>query len=204
MYQKNARLFAVLSVFTVLIAALTIFFYFENANALMVEGVLIHSSTEEPRKAFSRLAQSPSFVVSPQLYEPVATIDQYMFNGAALFIQVLEGNRKSVVQAIRVYNPKNELQYCLTNYGDINKAVTLSIAECNKMLQSQKSTVVLIQFPDESQPTPAIELAGQRITIKPKSYRDIAHTSFLALRIMYKNSQDLIDTSNLIVGKVSG
>lgn len=175
----------------------------QNPNALLVEGVLIDAGQGSPYTAFSELSNSNSFIISPQMYEPTVVLDQYMFNGAALFIQVLEGNRKGVEQVFRVYSPDNEMLYCVTNRGDLSIQETISVEECNLLLQSEDRAIILIQFPDNSLPRPELKLAPGRLTAKPKSYSDIGSTCFLALRIMYENAQAVVEASNLLVEEIN-
>ncbi len=203
MVKANTTIFLFALVFVAGLAVLALFFFYSNPNAVLVEGVLISADNESPLIAFPELAESSTFVVSPQFYEPVVSLDSYMFNGAALFIQVLEGNNKNAVQLIRVYNNENQLTHCLTNYGDVSRQETLGLDECNAMQQPGQNTIVLIQFPDNTLPQPEIELREKQITVKPKSYEDIGSTCFLALRIMYKNAQDIVDASNILVSRIS-
>ena len=203
MAKKMARVYIFLIVFAIVAVALAVFFYNSNSNNVLVEGVLVSSSSGSPFAAFSSLSKSSSFIVSPQMHEPVGSLETYMFNGAALFIQVLQGNQKGIVQVIRVFNSRNEMVYCSTNLGDVKTEQSLSVQECNDLLDSEGKTVVLIQFPDNSQLQPVIELDGKKMAIKPKGYEDIGGTCFLALRIMYKNSEDIINASNLIVGRIN-
>ena len=203
MAGKRARFYAFLIVFAIAVIALAAFFYSVNSNNVVVEGVLVSAGSADPFSAFSSLAGSSTFIVSPQMHEPVGSLETYLFNGAALFIQVLQGNQKEIVQVIRVFNSSNEMIYCSTNLGDVKTEQRLSVQECNDLLDSGGKTVVLIQFPDNSQWQPTIELGEKKITIKPKSYGDIGSTCFLALRIMYANAKDVINASNLVVGRIN-
>ncbi len=203
MAKKMASAYIFLIVFAIAVVALAAFFYNINSNNVLVEGVLVSAGSSDPFAAFSSLSGSDSFIVSPQLHEPVGSLEQYMFNGAALFIQVLQGNQKEIMQLIRVFNQQNEMIYCSTNFGDVRREERLSVEQCNELLASKEKTLVLIQFPDDGQWQPKIELGEKKITIKPKSYEDIGSTSFLALRIMYTNARDIISASNLIVGRIN-
>jgi hypothetical protein len=203
MAKKMARVYIFLIVFAIVAVALAVFFYNSNSNNVLVEGVLVSAGSSDPFTGFSSLSKSSSFIVSPQMHEPVGSLEQYMFNGAALFIQVLQGNQKEIVQVIRVFNSQNEMIYCSTNFGDVKTEQRLSVQECNDLLGSEGKTAVLVQFPDGSQWQPIIELGEKKITIKPRSYEDIGSTCFLALRIMYTNAGDVINASNLIVGRIN-
>jgi len=196
----NALLYA--AVFILVAAILIALYYSSNPNAVVVEGILIASDDENPFDAFSSLANRDSFIVSPQFYEPIVTLDQYMSNGALLFIQVLNGNRREATLLIRVYDNENQFLYCSTNYGDVTTQATLSVEECNALLNSGENALILIQFPDNAQTQPIIELSNGKIVIKPKSYEDIANTSFLALKIMYRNAAEVLQASNALVGKI--
>ncbi len=203
MAKKMARVYIFLIVFAIVAVALAAFFYNSNLNNVRVEGVLITSKSVAPEKTFALLGESSSFIVSPQSHESIGSLEQYMVNGSNLFIVVLKGNKKEVMQIVRVFNPQNEMIYCFTNYGVETRGERIDVQECNDLLGSEGKTVVLIQFPDNSQWQPIIELDGKKITIKPRSYEDIGSTCFLALRIMYTNAGDIINASNLIVGRMN-
>ena len=79
----------------------------------------------------------------------------------------------------------------------------LGIEQCNALLNSGENALVLIQFPNGALPQPMIELREKQITINPKAYDDVGSTSFLALRMMFENSEDIIEASNLIVERAS-
>ncbi|MBN2067933.1 MAG: hypothetical protein JW744_05690 [Candidatus Diapherotrites archaeon] len=199
----DSRILAFALALLIVAIALVLFFRSLNPNTVVVEGTLISSAGESPFSAFSGLTENYSFVVSPQIYDPVVNIDQYMFNGAALFLVVLEGNSRNSTLLIRAYSPENELIYCSTNYGDLTREARIGIEECNSILNRAGEAIVLVQFPDGSQAQPGIELEGNIITIKPKSYSDVGSTCLLALRLMFQNSGEIIAASNDIIGRIS-
>lgn len=165
-------------------------------KGLVVEGVFIDSGEKDTYSLFSAISKKSVFLISPQMHERAEAVDHSMFNGTALFLQVLEGNKRKPVQVIRIYNEGNELSYCLTNYGDVNKSETLEKEECLEYLSQENSAVVLIQFPDQRLSQPVLEISEGKLIVRPKSSDGIGETCFLALRIMFKNSQQIVERSD--------
>ncbi len=184
--------------------ALFIIAFFPVNKGLVVEGVFIDSGEKDPYSLFSALSKKSVFLISPQMHERAEAVDHSMFNGTALFLQVLEGNKRKPVQVIRVYNEGNELSYCLTNYGDVNKSETLEKLECLEYISQENNAVVLIQFPDQRLPQPVLEISEGRLVIKPKTDEGIGEACFLALRILFKNSQQIVERSDFFLRGLQG
>lgn len=198
-------LFSLAAVLIVLAAALSIiaFFPITAQYGLVVEGVLIDSGGKDPYAIFSGISSKNVFLISPQMNKTAKAVDHLMFNGTALFVEVIEGNKRNAVQVIRVFNESGEFEYCLTNYGDVNRSEELGREECLEYLTLENSAVVLIEPPNNGLPRPVIELSEGKLIIKPKTNGDIGSTCFLALRIMFKNSQEVIDKANVILGRLN-
>ena len=201
MSKLNKSLVPYAIVFVAVVIAVALFLFNSSQDAVLVEGVMVDAGNS-PFEAFSGFSRQNSFVVSPQLYEPVVTLDQYMFNGAALAIQVLEGSNKDVEQLVRVYNHDNEMLYCMTNRGDVKTQETVGVEECQALLDREEKAFILIQFPNNLLQSPVLELKENRLTVKPKAYDDIGDTTFLALKIMYANALDIVDASNSVIDRI--
>lgn len=202
--MKRELFFPIAVVLILLVVALAAIVFFPPPKGLIVEGSLIDSGNEDPYELFNRLSQKNTFLISPQMNERVQGIDHLMFNAMALYLQVIEGNKRNSVQVIRVHNPEGQLVYCLTNHGDVNVSEMLQPEECLEYLSPKKGVVVLIEFPDESLPQPRIEISESRITIKPNSNNGISDTSFLPLRIMFKNAVETVENSNSLLNNLTG
>ena len=197
-------LLPIAAVLIVLAIALSIIFFVPSVQSgLMVEGVLIDSGGKDPYALFSGISSKNIFLISPQMNERATAVDHLMFNGTALFVEVIEGNKRNAVQVIRVFNESGEFEHCLTNYGDVNRSEELGREECLEYLAPRDSAVVLIEPPNNDLPRPVIELGEGKLIIKPKTNGDIGSTCFLALRIMFKNSQEVIDKANVILGRLN-
>lgn len=166
---------------------------------LVVEDVLIDSGHESPFEAFSSFSGNSTFVVSPQMHETAEPVDHAMFNGTALFLQVMQGNGKSPVQVIRVYDEEENLDYCLTNFGDFNRSERMEAQECLEYISPENRAVVLLQFPDSELSMPRLDLSERKLVVQATSNDDIGKASFVALRIMFQNSQEIIDRSNTLL-----
>jgi len=171
-------------------------------KGLVVEGVSIDSASQDPYALFNSLSQESTFIVSPRMNERAEAVDHLVFNGMALFLQVVEGNKKEAVQLIRVYKG-DELSYCLTNYGDVNVSETLEREECLEYLSQENAAIVLIEFPNESLPRPVLEISESKLVVRPKSNDSIGEACFLSLRVMFKNSEQILGASNSFLGRLN-
>jgi len=186
-----------------LIIAVLVMAFAPQQNGLIVEGVLIDAGQNSPAEAFSGFSSHSIFLVSTRMNERMTVLDHSLFNGMALFLQVFEGNGKKAVQVIRVYDSQNNLSYCLTNFGDVNRSETLESGECLDYLSPQNGSIVMIELPDDGLQRPVIELNENALIVRPTGNEDIGSTSFLALRLMFKNAPEIIERSNQILGRIS-
>ncbi len=184
------------------IAAIILIFF--SQQGLVVEGILIDAGEEDAFKLFSNFSEKETFIVSPQMHERALPVDHLMFNGTAMFLQVLEGNGKKAIQVLRVYNKNNEIGSCITNYGDVNRSETLEKEECLEYLLPENGGIILIEFPDNELSQSTIQISEDILIVKPKTEQAIGETAFLSLKIMYQNSREVIEKSNKIIGEVLG
>jgi hypothetical protein len=180
-----------------------IFFVPAVQNGILVEGVLIDSAGNDPYALFSDISSKNVFLISPQMNERAMAVDHAMFNGTALFIEVIAGNKRSAVQVLRVLNDSGEFDHCLTNFGDVNRSEELGTQDCLKYLSTENGVVVLIEQPNPALPQPIIEVAEGKLIIKPKTNNDLGSTCFVALRLLFRNSQEIIDNSNNILDRLN-
>lgn len=202
MQERYAVSISLIAVAIAIVLAIVVLGPFQKE--LVVEGVSIDSSGQDPYALFAGLSQKSTILVSPQMNERAEAVDHLMFNGMALFLQVVEGNNRQAVQVIRVYGTGNEIGYCLTNYGDVNRSETMQREECLEYISQENAGVVLIEFPDPNLPRPVLEISEGRLVVRPKSNEDISKTCFLAIRIMFKNSQQILGRASAILGAITG
>ena len=200
--MEKKQAISIAAVLIALAVAISILVFWPSPN-LVVEGVLIDSGNKDPFELFAGFSENDVFLVSPQMNERAKSVDHQMFNAAALFLQVFEGNGKKTVQVLRVYNEENDLIYCLTNYGDVNTSETLDTGTCLEYLRPENGGLVLIEFPDPNLPSPVLEIGLNSLAVKPKVIGDIGTDSFLALRAMFENSLEIVERSNTILQRVS-
>jgi len=191
-----------IAVLAVAILVAVLIFAFPPAKGLVVEGMLIDTGSQEPFTFFSRLSEQETFLVSPMRNEETKPVDHTMFNGSAMFLQVVVGNGRKAVQVVRVYGQDNSLSYCLTNYGDVNRSERMDADACMQYLVPENGAVILLDLPNDKLQSPVISLGNGAISIKPKSEADIGKASFLALRLMFKNSGEIIERANNILAEV--
>ncbi len=200
----NKRFVLPLAVVVVtLVVAIAIFAFVPFQKALLVEDVLIISEGN-PFEIFPEFAENNVFLISPQMNEKAKSVDHAIFNGTALFLQVLEGNGRNTVQVLRIYDSEENFVYCLTNLGDVTVSEELSPEECLEYLSSENGAIVLIESPDKTLSKPVIEISANKLVVRPKTNDDIGDTSFLALRIMFTNSEEIIAGANTILSNFTG
>jgi len=186
-----------------IVIAIFIFAFSPLQKGILVENVLIDSEGKDPYGLFEGLSKSESFIVSPQMNETSENVDHLMFNGTALFLQVLEANKKNSILVLRVYS-NGELSYCLTNYGDVTMSEELSSEECLEFLSPENGAVILIEFPDNSLPQPVVEISESKLVVRPKTDGDVGNACFTPLKMMFKNSEEIVNRANDILSGLSG
>lgn len=202
--MRKEQLISIAMLAVAIAVAALILVFAAGQNGLVVEQTLIESGENNPYSLFASFPENSVFLISPQMNEKTDAVDHAMFNGMALFLQVIEGNGKKAVQVIRVYDESNSLSYCLTNFGDVNKSERLEADACLDYLSPQNGALVLIEFPDSELSQPSLEISEGRLVVRPSSNDDIGKTSFLALRILFKNSQEIIERSSVILTGLIG
>jgi len=185
-------------VLSILVAA-SILAFTPGSNSLVVNGTLIQPSGGTAFEIVEKLREKPAFIVSPQMNEPVQAVDHQIYNGTALFLQVLEGNRKQWLQVIRVYNEQGDLTKCVKGSLELDDAIELSPEDCLVFLSQENSVLVFVERPDPSLNQPILELSESEIRIRSKLDQDIGTVSFLALKLVFNNSQEILEKSNLIL-----
>ena len=184
------------------LAAAVMLYFASMQNQLIVEGTAIDSGGENALQLFQSFSKKSVFIVSPQIHEPSGAVDHLMFNGSALFLQVLQVNGKAWVHLVRVYNDNGVFIKCVKGVPDMNSEETLLPEQCNAFLSPENGALVMIEFPDETQPMPLLQITDEKIVVKPKTNDAIGKTCFLALRIMFENSQEIIDSANALLGRL--
>lgn len=178
--------------------------YFASLQGqLIVEDTAIDSGNEQALSLFSSFSKKSVFIVSPQMHETSQPVDHSMYNGSALFLQVLVGNGNDTIQVIRVLDDEGNFLYCVSNFGDFNKSETMEKQACLDYLSPENGALVMLEFPDEKLQMPLLEISAEKLVLRPKTSGDIGKTCFLALRIMFENSQEITDSANALLERFS-
>jgi len=197
------KLFVPVIAVLIAIAAVSAYSSFPMEKTLVVEGTAIDSKGLDPFEVFPSFAENTTFIVSPQMNEKATNLDHTIFNSTALFLQVLNGNNRNAIQILRAHNQEKELLYCYTNYGDLTKSERLEKEECLELLSQEGAGIIMIEFPDEQLPGPVIEISSQKLVVRPNKESTIGSTSFLALRILFKNAEQVIEGSSTILDSLN-
>ena len=195
----KSRKIAIYAVLILLIAVFALVYFLEiptNSSGVEVEGVVLTSTDATVVEHVKAFASNEKFFVSGIVHDPVIEVDGLMFNSIALYLVVLNGNQKEVVQLMRVVDSSNTLLYCLTNKGDLLTEETLGVEECNALIQAEGNAVVLIEIPDNSLQKPKITLSGNKAIIQGNSIGSLNNTSFTLLKAMFSNAEQVLARSN--------
>lgn len=167
------------------------------------QGVLFGSNEATPTEMLGVLAAKQSFILSPRMVLGNSALNTAAAN---LLIQdqiVLGGHQKTTLTVIRVYEngtPSAKWVSCQTDYGSAQGNETISVEDCSKLLDTQNSVILELDFPNSSQARPIVELFANRVTIKPVRAEDVSGVNFLFLRGMFSDAEDLIGAANTTVG----
>ena len=197
----NYRLASFFLVIVVLFLAVLLFVAPKPSNSIIVDGIVL-AGRENPGSELIALSEAKTFIVSPAFYEN-HSINPYTANAMNLFIVVLNGNDRNAVQLIRVFNPDKTLKYCATNFGNELTQENLSSTECLGFISSSVDAVkVFIEFPDSAREMARVEVSGDTVTIRAKSFNDVGKTGFVVLRVMFENAEEILRKTNLLVEKL--
>ena len=196
-------LYIVLIVLIAAFVGLGLFNVPSDSFSIKSEGVTFIAQKISPLDAIPLLAEEEDFIVSPTIYASGNNANPFMLNGSNLFVVVLVGNQKNVTQVFRVVDSYQNLQYCLTNLGDVKTEVQLTVEECNKMLQKGEKVVFLLELPNSALQNPIVRISEKTVAIESNSIDAINNTSFTTLKAMFANAQEVLDKSNEIAGVLS-
>jgi len=175
----------------------------DETNAVKVNGVIFVSDEMQVQHALPLLALNETFIVSPAVYSPGKKVNLFMSNASNLFIVILTGNGKEVVQLYRVFDESNNLLHCETNYGDIMVQEQISAEQCLEMLESSESAKVLIDFPSSFVAGPVVRLSEKKAVVQSNGSDQLGSTSFTLLQAMFANADSVLAASNRLTEKLS-
>ena len=170
------------------------------------QGISFVSNEAKPSELASLLASKQSFILSPRMVlgnSPLNTA------AAEMLIQdqiVLGGHGKSTLTVIRVFendSPNAKLVSCQTDYGSAKDNETVSPDECARLLDTQNSVVLELDFPRATNSRPIVEMSSTRVTLKPVKASDVSGVNFLFLRALFSDAEDLIDAANTTVSSTN-
>lgn len=163
-------------------------------------GVLFVSNIAPPGGQLQLLGQRNSFVVSSEFAPTGST--SFMAEPLTLFNSVLVAQGKFVVTAAKSLDSKGNLLGCDTNDGNNLVNRKIDAAECDAIFGNSPHAVILVRLPDSTLPKSRVTVLENSVVIEPNSFSDVSRVSFLVLKTMYSDSQEIVDLINNIVGQV--
>ncbi len=148
------------------------------------------------------LGQRSSFVVSSE-FAPTGS-SSFMAEPLTLFNSVLVAQGKFVVTLAKSVDSKGTLVSCDTNDGNNLVNRKISAAECSAIFGSSPHAVILVKLPDSTLSKSRVTVLENSVVIEPNSFSDVSRVSFLVLKTMFADSQEIVDLINNIVGRVKG
>lgn len=187
-----------------LIAALAFLAYsslFGYRYVSVESGYEFASNEALPGELLQAMASSQSFVLVLEGFEE-SPANAYNIVGLTTFNLVLNGNGKAVVTLARALDAKGGLLYCNTNDGDTKTNREMPAAECEAFLASNTSPVVYFHSFNAGLDRPRVVVSSGRIDFYPKELYDPNVQSYIALSVMYGNTDEVIGKSNDLLERV--
>lgn len=165
------------------------------------ENVLFVSDYAEPTGFLKAVpAGFNDFAVSPEFSEKGST--SFMTQGLTLFNSVLVAKGKKVETIARVVDFEQKILYCQVNDGNVFENKRIEPPECKARLDNPQGFVFFLELPDSSLSKSSVEVSEGRVYLRPKRFEEVAPVSFLVLSIMYPDAGAVIESMNLVLGKV--
>lgn len=202
--NKNQQLVA--SAAVILLILLFAYIIFQDVNKsyeyeFVEQNIKFASNYKPPGEYLSSLKNETGFIVSPTFYGR-GPANAVMTGSLVLFNSILIANGKDVVTLGRVVDLENNLLYCQTNEGDVLVNEAIEIEECQNILNADK-VIIFIELPNEDLEISNVILGENKITIMPNSFDEVSRVSFVVLKTMYGDSEEIIAKINEIMGRIS-
>ncbi len=185
-------------------------FRFAQNDPKIDDKIWFVSNQMEPRAFISAIGQSRKTVVSPAFIE-AGGANADMTSALVLAQTVLQRNAKTsgrdenTITLIRAYaSDKTTLQYCRTNFGDIQQDANLTATECQAFLNQNDQFVVYIAFPNPKNPYPFVAFKDNTVTITTPDKSYISRTMFAFLKAVYPTATASVNAANTVIGKTTG
>lgn len=204
--MKDSHILLIVAVLCVIIGVLAFFVFFyappqEYKYSSQEKGVFFLSDYKEPAQYLQELKLEKTFIIAPEFRENNPT-NSFMASSIVMFASILSANDKNIVSLARFVESGN-LLYCQTNWGDPKTNIEITAEECSKVLSDTESqVVVLVSYPNNSLSNPKIVLLENKIEAFPKAAQDVQLSSYLILKAMYKNSDEIINQLNALAAQL--
>lgn len=196
----------VITVALVLVIVFLSWFIFSNsfkefAFEEQVEGVLFVSNLGKPLELLKAKEGVGSFVVSPAFFESGSA--SYMSQSLALFNSVLIVKGKEVKTLGRVVDSSGNLLYCQSNDGNYMENFRVEANECLQELGLASGTVLFVELPDSSLSMSTVEVYQEKVVLKPKDFSEVSRVSFVVLKSIFPDAEEVIKSINFVLDKVN-
>lgn len=111
-----------------------------------------------------------------------------------IYPSVFSAKRKNLTMVIGLVDEDNKIVSCFSNLGDIYKNEEISYEECQKVI-TKENTLINIQYPKENIKETNVYLMVDKkmITIVPKDTEELHIATFLLLKGMYEEFDDIME-----------
>ncbi len=161
---------------------------FETANVLFV------SNDAHPGELLQKIKDRDSFVVASE-FLPTGTTS-FMTQPLTLFNSVFVAQDKFVVTVAKTVSSDGVLVSCDTNDGNRLSNRPMSAQECTDLLAKSDFTVFLVKLPNSSLSKSRVFVSENSVVIEPTSFEEVSRVSFLVLKAMYADSEEIINLIN--------
>lgn len=173
--------------------------YTESEN-----GIIFASNDAPIAEVLTYVSQQNSFILSPVGLSTPGSLNGVMGQSIVQQQIVFGGHSKLVRTVIRVYDkPNGKWVGCQTDYGTSQNSEFISVEECEPLLTSPNSITIYVPFPDASLAQPLVLFTPSSVTINTVKEEDIPGVTFLFLRGLYSDAEQLIGIANEIVVKAN-
>ena len=203
MEKNKVFIITAVVIFLIFISAFIIFVKMDRQYKFEAEqnGVRFVSDADDISTGLANFSGKNRFVVSPAFVEE-SPGNSLMGEAQIISSVVLIIKGKVVVQTVRGYDAEGILLNCATNDANVHVNRNIDPVECNEIISSETSGILLIQQPNTTLAKSEVELKGNVIEIRPKSYEDAPVAAFAVLEAMYPDSRQIVQGTNDLLGRV--
>ena len=175
--------------------------FFGYKYVAVEQGIEFLSNEAEPASLLQKMALGPAFIL---VFEGMdeSPANAYNLVGLTTFNVVMNGNSKATTIVAQALDEKGRLLYCNTNEGDVRTNEKIPAQSCLDFLGSSKDPLIYFHLLDPKIDKPQVIVSSGRIDFYPKELSDPGMQAYIALSVMYGNTDQIINQSNEFLQKI--